>query len=60
MKGFILMMILIDPQGNETLKNASTEVYKDRLECMAAKAKHKEDDSTKFYCTKPLLVARHK
>ena len=54
MKTFYLFYVLITLNG-ESLHRANDAAYKSILECKAEQAKHKSDDSIKFFCASPTL-----
>ena len=49
MKTFYLFYVLITLDG-ESLNRANDVAYKSILECKTEQAKHKSDDSIKFFC----------
>lgn len=54
MKTFYLFYVLITLDG-ESLHRANDIAYKSMLECKAEQAKHKSDDSMRFFCASPTL-----
>ena len=54
MKAFYLFYVLITLDG-ESLHRANDTTYQSILECKAEQAKHKSDDSIKFFCASPTL-----
>lgn len=54
MKTFLLLLLLTDTQGNETIQKVSDYTYSTKLECMVEKAQYKEQDNLKFYCASEL------
>lgn len=54
MKTFYLFYVLITLDG-ESLHRANDIAYKSLLECKAEQARHKSDDSMRFFCASPTL-----
>lgn len=54
MKTFYLFYVLITLDG-ESLHRANDIAYKSIFECKAEQAKHKTDNSMKFFCASPTL-----
>ena len=50
MKTFLLLLVLTDIEGNETIQKVTDYTYSTKLECIADKAQYKEHDNLKFYC----------
>ena len=50
MKTFLLLLVLTDIQGNETIQKVSDYTYNSKLECITDKAQYKEHDNLKFFC----------
>lgn len=48
---FLLFVVLTDAEGYETMQRVDDVQYKTKLECMAAKAHHKDiEDHIQFFC----------
>lgn len=54
MKVFYLFYVLISPDG-EALHRADHVAYKSILECKAEQARHKADNTIRYFCASPAL-----
>lgn len=54
MKAFYLFYVLFTLDG-ESLHRANEVAYKGLLECKAEQAKHKSNESMRFFCASPTL-----
>lgn len=62
---YILLVLMIDNQGNEHIDRVNNIVYKDKLHCLADKAYHSQDSiiestdkvtqSITYFCANELL-----
>lgn len=58
MKTFILLILMIDSQGNEHLDRVNNIKYNDKLSCLVDKAVMSDDTHTKsitYFCADSLL-----
>ena len=64
MKSFILLILMIDIQGNEQLDRVNNITYQDRLSCLVDKAVYSHESiiesahvtkSIKYFCANSLL-----
>ena len=53
---YLLFVVITDPEGYETMRRVSDVQYKTKLDCMVAKAHHKElEGRIQFFCGEDYL-----